>query len=56
MPGKKDCVTVKGENGDKIIISKRLILCNLKEAYKSFEDKFLKMKIGFSKFAELHPK
>ena len=30
MPGKKDCVTIKGENGDKSVVSKRLILCNLK--------------------------
>ena len=30
--GKKDCVTVKRENVDK---SKWLILCNLKEAYKT---------------------
>ena len=56
MPGKKDCVTVKGENGDKTVISKRLVLCNLKEAYKIFKDKFHELKIGFSKFAELRPK
>lgn len=37
-------------------ISKRLILCNLKEAYKHFKDKFPDIKIGFSKFAELRPK
>lgn len=31
MPGKKDCVTIKTENGAKYVTSKRLILGNLKE-------------------------
>ena len=56
MPGKKDCVTIKGENGDKSVVSKRLILCNLKEAHTCFKDTFPDLKVGFSKFAELRPK
>lgn len=43
-------------NVSKSNILKKLILCNLKEAYKHFKDKFPSMKIGFSKFAELRPK
>lgn len=56
MPGIKDCVTVTEADGSKSKISKRLILCNLKEAHKHFKDKFPSIKIGFSKFAELRPK
>ncbi|GBN46744.1 hypothetical protein AVEN_184302-1 [Araneus ventricosus] len=56
MPGIKDCVTVIESNGSKSKISKRLILCNLKEAYQYFKDKLPSIKIGFSKFAELRPK
>lgn len=56
MPGIKDCVTVIGSDGNKTKMSKRLILCNLKEAYTHFKDKVQNVKIGFSKFAELRPK
>lgn len=56
LPGMKDCVSVRSENGDKVKLSKRLILCNLMEAYRSFKDKFPVMKVSFSKFAELRPK
>ena len=56
MPGIKDCVTVIESNGSKSKFLKRLILSNLKEAYKHFKDKFPSIKIGFSKFAELRPK
>lgn len=56
MPGIKDFVTIIEPDGSKSKISKRLILCNLKEAYKHFKDKFPSIKIGFSKFAELRPK
>ena len=52
----KDCISVRTENGEKIKLSKRLILCNLMEAYRSFKEKFPNMKVSFSKFAELKPK
>lgn len=57
MPGKKDCVTVL-ENGEKIKRQKRLILCNLKEVYSEFIQKFSDQTrpCGFSKFAEMRPK
>ena len=55
IPGKKDCVSVKqGER--RVLVQKRLILCNLKEAYRHFKDTFPTEKVGFSKFAELRPK
>lgn len=56
MPGKRDCISVKDENGSKTAVQKRLILCNLKEAYVIFKEKYPQIKIGFSKFAELRPK
>jgi hypothetical protein len=55
MPGKKDCVSVMVD-GERKHLQKQLVLCNLKEAYSSFKEKFPRAKIGFSKFAELRPK
>ena len=52
MPGKKDYVSV-GKNQH---MSKRLILCNLKELYAAYKLKFPEHKIEFSKFASLCPK
>lgn len=56
MPGMKDCVSVKGVDGTREKKQKFLILCNLKEAYQLFKEKYPDIKIGFSKFAELRPK
>ena len=50
MPGKKDCISVRGAGG-RITVQKRLILSNL--LYHTFKDKHPEQKIGFSKFAEL---
>ena len=52
LPGKKDCVSI----GKNVHVSKRLILCNLKELYTAFKDKHPDLKISFSKFASLRPK
>jgi hypothetical protein len=43
-------------DGERKHLQKQLVLCNLKEAYSSFKEKFPGAKIGFSKFAELRPK
>ena len=40
----------------RIHVQKRLILSNLREAYQLFKEKFPHTIIGFSKFAQLHPK
>lgn len=53
-PGKKDFVTVR-HKGTKEQIQKRLVLCNLKELYSSFKEKYPEIKVGFFKFAELRP-
>lgn len=56
MPGKKDFVSVKIDVKSSTHVQKRLVLCNLKEAYERFKEKHPIDKIGFSKFAELRPK
>ena len=55
MPGKKDFVSVTYPE-HRIQVQKRLILNNLREAYQMFKEKFPHTIIGFSKFAQLHPK
>ena len=49
LPGKKDCVSI----GMKWYMQKRLILCNLKELYAIFMERFPQRKIGFSMFAKV---
>jgi hypothetical protein len=55
MPGKKDVVSVMID-GERKHLQKHLVLCNLKEAYTNFKEKYPNLKVGFSKFAELRPK
>ena len=54
MAGKRDCVAMT-VNGEKVLVQKCLILCNLKECYQRFKEKYT-TSIGFSKFASLCPK
>ena len=56
MPGKKDTVSVVTAGGKRVHHQKRVLLCNLKEAYEQFKMHNPAVKIGFSKFAELRPK
>ena len=51
--GKKDFVTIKNSDGTKERHQKRLILCNIREAYLQYKSTFPDDKIGFLKFAEL---
>ena len=55
LPGKKDVVSVKTENGREHK-QKVLILCNLKELYVHFKEIYPDAKVGFSTFADLRPK
>ena len=55
MPGKKDCVSIVVD-GEKEAVQKRLLLCNLSEAYKQFQSDHPDVKIGLTKFTELRPK
>ena len=52
MPGAIEYVSV----AYKVDKQKRLLLCNLKELYAAYKDKFIESKIGFSKFCALHLK
>ena len=56
MPGEKDFLSVRNAEGEKEHKQKRLVLCNLKEAYHQFEQQHPGIKVRFSKFAELRPK
>ena len=55
VPGMKDFISVLFE-GKRQHVQKRLVLCNLREAYEQFKQTYPDQKIGFSKFAELRPK
>ncbi|XP_057332044.1 uncharacterized protein LOC130671921 [Microplitis mediator] len=56
MPGKKDYVSIKNEDGSRSQVQKRLILSNLKELYQCYRDEYPEEKVGFSKFASFRPK
>ena len=55
FPGKKDCVIIRNDEGEKNYVQKRLLLCNLKELYALFKNKDGAPNIGFSSFAYLRP-
>ena len=55
-PGKKDCVSIKVEDGSKEKFQKRLLLANLNKIYTLFKSKFSNLPVSFSTFALLHPK
>ena len=48
MPGKKDYVSVTLDTGVREHHQKRLVLCNLKEAYTHFKTVHPVVKVGFS--------
>ena len=52
MAGKKDFVSIARNTH----MQKRLLLCDLKELYASFKQKYPRLKIGFSTFCSLRPK
>ena len=52
LPGRKDFVSVSKN----VHVSKRLMLCNMKELYTAFKNRNPQLNIGFSKFASLRPK
>ncbi|XP_074096076.1 uncharacterized protein LOC141525460 [Cotesia typhae] len=56
MPGMKDFVSIRSDDGNRIHVQKRLILSNLKELYQCFCEINPTGRIGFSKFASLRPK
>lgn len=55
LPGVKDVISVK-VGGNRQLVQKRLVLCNLNELYHAFKAANPEITVGFSKFAELRPK
>lgn len=55
LPGKKDVVMVRNDNGKREAVRKRLLLSNLNEAFAAFKMRSPQVNVGFSKFAELRP-
>lgn len=56
MPGKKDVLVTKDDDGNRVELRKRLLLGTLRELYVSFKEKYANLKVGFSKFASLKPR
>lgn len=54
-PGKRDYV-ITTSRAEKVYLQRRLIMCNLKEAYALFKEEYPTLKIGFSFFASHRPK
>jgi hypothetical protein len=54
-PGQRDYILIRSDDG-KEKRQRRLLLINLKEAYKFFKAQYPDLKIGFSKFALLRPR
>lgn len=54
-PGKRDYAIISNDEG-KVYVQRRLILCNLQEAYALFKEQYPSIKIGFSMFASNRPK
>ena len=52
LPGKKDYISISRN----VHVSKRLLLCNLKELFAAYKVKYPEHKVGFSTFASLRPK
>ena len=55
LPGKKDFLSVRNDDGQRQHIQKKLILCNLAELYQIFKEQYSDCSIGFSSFASLRP-
>ena len=52
-PGKKDTMSIRNKDGEKVHHQKRLILSNLCELYASWKQECPNEKVGFSTFAAL---
>ena len=56
QPGMKNTVSCMNAEGRRVTEQKRLLLCNLKEAYQHFKSLHPDAKVGFSTFASMRPK
>ena len=55
LPGKKDTVVVKEDDGSKVTYQKRILFNNLRENYELFKEERGKDLLSRSSFAELRP-
>ena len=55
-PGRKDCITIRNNDGSKEKTQIRHMVNSLNETYALFKKKYPLAKVGSSKFAELRPK
>lgn len=56
MPGAKDFISVKSDDGKRMHIQKQLLMCNIDELYQQFKKEYPNVKVGVSKFFTLRPK
>ena len=56
IPGMKDFISVKKDDGRREHVKKKLILCNLSELYANFKARHPTVKICLSKFSQLRPR
>lgn len=56
MPGQKDVIVFKDEQGDRTELQKRLLLGTLREIYATFKERHADLKVGFTKFTLLRPR
>lgn len=56
MPGKKDFISVKLNDGKRSHIQKQLLLCNIDELYQKFKNEYPDIKVGLTKFFTFRPK
>lgn len=54
-PGRKDFMTIRKEDGEKVQCQKRHLTSSIKEVHAQYCEEFPQQKIGKSKFAELRP-
>ncbi|CAF1573778.1 unnamed protein product [Adineta ricciae] len=57
MPGKRDCVTFNDDNGQRVTVQKRILLCSIRETYQLFlaENKDPNISLSTTSFTELRP-
>ena len=56
MPGMKDFLSVKNDDGTRSHVQKRLLLCNINELYAQFIAEHEGLKVIISKFTKLRPR
>ncbi|CAF1114752.1 unnamed protein product, partial [Rotaria magnacalcarata] len=55
LPGKRDTVVVKEDDGKKVTYQKRILINNLRETYELFKDENKSVDLSRSSFADLRP-